>query len=458
MHSPLRSTALAALLLAPLAATVVVQPAQAATARVAAPQITAMSLNSDSGLSPGATLRVQLSAVADARRATLALGSNGPTVALRQQSPGTYTGSYVVRRGDRIDPTTLMTARVTLGDRVASRQFNFPPSFQALALGGPPATAAAAAPAIERFVLRPAGRLEPGRELRFRLVGAPNGDAWLDIPGVIRGVDLTEVRPGVYEGTYTIRRRDDLDAFAKAVATLRSGSQRATARVEIRGEDRDFAVGRDERAPQVSELTPANGDRVTFRGRTHVRARLSDEGTGIDPASVRLRLNGRDVTAETRVSPDEVHYRADLDPGRYTAELTVRDQAGNATTRSWSFDVAPGERFGAAGPGGLPLQVTSHSNDMAVDAAGNVAIRGRTAPYANVRVQVDALTSVRGQPGMPQPVADESAQADGEGRFTVALAPRPGVPVPGTRYDVRVTATSGSQAAEERLTLVQREG
>jgi hypothetical protein len=455
MKATLRSTALAAMLLAPLAATFVAQPVQAQTrATVAVPQITNMTLNSDSGLSPGATLRVQLAATPNARRASLTLGEKGPTVALRQQSSGNYTGSYVVRRADRIDPTTLMTARVTFGDRVYSRQFNFPASFQALATMG---AAPARAPAIERFVMRPMGRLEAGRELRFRLVGAPGGDAWLDIPGVINGVDLAEVRPGVYEGTYTVRRRDNLDAFGNAVATLRNGNQRATARVDVRGDDRD--VGRDERrddrAPVISEMSPGNGDRITDRGRLRLQARLSDEGSGIDPSSVRLRLNGRDVTADARVSPDEIRYRADLEPGRYTAELTVRDQAGNASTKSWSFDVTPGDRVGS---NELPLQITSHSNNMVIDAGGNLSIQGRTAPHATVHIRVDSVASVGGLLGVSQPAADTTVQADRNGYFGVAIAPRGGLPLPGTRYDVRVTASSGSQTAEERITLIQRQG
>ena len=109
---------------------------------------------------------------------------------------------------------------------------------------------------IERFVMRPMGRIESGRELRFRLVGTPGADAWLDIPGVIRGVDLVEVRPGVYEGTYTVRRRDDLDAFGRAVATLRNGNQRTTARVDVRGGDRDFGEGARRAATTVRRRSP----------------------------------------------------------------------------------------------------------------------------------------------------------------------------------------------------------
>jgi hypothetical protein len=452
----LRSTVAALMLLAPMAASFVAQPVQAQARTAARPAITNMSLNSDSGLSPGATLRVQVQATPNARRASLALGDSGVTVPLRQTSPGNYAGSYVVRRSDRIDPMQLMTARLTYGQNSYSRQFNFPPGFQALAMGNAPQTLA-----IERFVMRPMGRLEPGRELRFRLRGAPGADAWMDIPGVINGVDLAETRPGVYEGSYTVRRRDNPDAFRSAVATLRHGNQRATARLDLGGRDDDFGGGRDERAgrddraPQITDLTPANGDRVGARGRTSISAQLGDEGTGIDRDSVRMRLNGRDVTGDVRVSENEAIYRADLDPGRYTAELTVRDRAGNATTKTWSFDVAPGGDRVGSGP--LPLAVTSHQNNAVVDANGNLSIQGRTAPFANVRVQVESVANVAGLLGVTQPVADQTVQADPNGRFSVIVTPR-GLPIPGTRYDLRLTATSGSHTAEERLSLIQRQG
>ena len=450
-RQPLRSTVAAVLLLAPLAATFVAQPAQA-QARPAAsrPAVTNMSINSDAGLSAGATLRLQVYGTPNARSASVTLGDSGVTVPLRQRSPGNYSGSYVVRRSDRIDPMQLMTARVTFGQNSYSRQFNFPPGFQALAMGNAPQPAA-----IERLTMQPMGRLEPGRELHFRLTGAPGGDAWLDIPGVISGVDLAETRPGVYEGSYTIRRRDDLEAFRSAVATLRQGSQRATARLDLGGPRDEQRAGRDERAPVISDLAPANGDRVGARGRTHIAARLDDQGSGIDRDSVRLRLNGRDVTGDVRVSGDAVDYRADLEPGRYTAEVTVRDHAGNASTKAWTFDVVPGDRYGAAEP--FPLEITNHRDNAVVDANGNLAIEGRTAPFASVRVQVESVANVAGLLGVTQPVADQTVQADRAGRFAVQVAPR-ALPIPGTRYDVRVTANNGGQTAEERLTLVQRQG
>jgi hypothetical protein len=78
-------------------------------------------------------------------------------------------------------------------------------------------------------------------------------------------------------------------------------------------------------------------------------------------------------------------------------------------------------------------------------------------PGASVRVQVESVASVGGLLGVTQPVADQTVTADRDGRFHVAVNPR-GLPIPGTRYDVRLTATSGSQTAEERITLHQRQG
>lgn len=98
--------------------------------------------------------------------------------------------------------------------------------------------------------------------------------------------------------------------------------------------------------------------------------------------------------------------------------------------------------------------MTSHSNNAVVDADG-FAIRGRTTPYANVRVQMESVANLAGLRGLSQPVADRSVQADRNGSFRDSPA---ALPIPGSRYDVRLTATSGSQSAQERVTLQPRRG
>ena len=101
---------------------------------------------------------------------------------------------------------------------------------------------------------------------------------------------------------------------------------------------------RDHRPPQISEVTPSQGERIGERGVTRISARVRDFGSGIDAQGVSLRVDGRDVSLRTRFDGDEVRYREDLAPGRHFAELVVRDRAGNATRQAWSFDVMPEHR------------------------------------------------------------------------------------------------------------------
>lgn len=447
MNTKLRTHVAASLmLLAPVAATFVAQPVAAQQRVVAAPVITGLTLNADDGLDAGSTLRVTVSGT-PASRVTVNLGGAPIRVALRETRRGLYQGSYVVRRADRIDPTQLLTVRMTRNGVTTRQNFTYPPSFQALAMGAGPAPVAEA-PRIDRFVATPMGRLEPGRELRFRVQGAAGATASLEIPGVVSGLSMQEVSPGHYEGTYTIRQRDNLDAFTTAIATLRSGDRWVTSRL-----DRPFGRDRDNSAPTIVGLTPRHGEVVSSAGRTVISGDFEDAGgRGVNPETVRIVLSGRDVTSAANVTRDGFTYRADLPPGHYTAEVTARDYAGNAVNKSWSFDV--GSRVSSSGP--LPLHVSSHSNGAVVDANGNMVLQGHTAPYATVRVRVDAVPPVVGQLfGVAQTIYTGTVQADRNGYFSVNVDPRSAV-MPGMRYDVSLSAQQGSQTAESRLTLHQR--
>jgi hypothetical protein len=107
-----------------------------------------------------------------------------------------------------------------------------------------------------------------------------------------------------------------------------------------RGEGWRDGWRRDERAPQIMDLTPQPGDRTDARRRTTVSARFRDNFSGVDPASVRLRIDGNDVTHAAHVDGDEVRFRDELRPGRHVAEVIVRDRAGNTARRSWQFQVS----------------------------------------------------------------------------------------------------------------------
>lgn len=111
------------------------------------------------------------------------------------------------------------------------------------------------------------------------------------------------------------------------------------------GHSQRFA--RDDRAPDIFDVTPHHSDRVSDRGLTRISARFSDNRSGVNPRSVVLRIDGRDVTPQARVDGDDIRYAANLQPGRHTAELRVRDRAGNLGRYAWAFEVVDhGRNYG----------------------------------------------------------------------------------------------------------------
>jgi len=151
-------------------------------------------------------------------------------VPLHERAPGEYVGAHVIRRSERIDPTGRMTVHAGWGETPVALAFNYPAAFQAQEMGAAPAMANVQ---VNRFSMWPndTDRLDPGRVVHFRVEGTPNAHAWVEVPDVVRGLRLREERPGSYVGEYTVRRRDDPDAFRGARVVLRSGDQRVVAQV-----------------------------------------------------------------------------------------------------------------------------------------------------------------------------------------------------------------------------------
>jgi hypothetical protein len=63
----------------------------------------------------------------------------------------------------------------------------------------------------------------------------------------------------------------------------------------------------------------------------------------VDPKSVRLVLDGREVTSLTAVTDTSLNYGVDLDPGQHVVLLELRDTSGNRTSRAWQFTIAAPE-------------------------------------------------------------------------------------------------------------------
>jgi hypothetical protein len=441
MKKQIRNQVAALFLLLPAAAALIALPGTA-MAQPAAPELRSLQVGSDDGLRAGADLEFT---VEGTPRGQLSLNVRGVprTIMLKETARGVYTGSYTVRRQDRLNENSAIRATLKVRNRSITSNYSFP-------AGMARQDVAAAAPAglkIDRFSVAPVDRLEPGAELRFTLNGAPGGTAEFDIPGVINNVAMREVRPGVYEGAYTIRRLDNLAPSRPVVATLRVGDRAVTSTLTQ-------PLMADAKPPVIRNLSPRDGESITRSANTSVSGTFDDAGgVGVDPKSVRILLAGRDVTAASQITPQFFTYRADLPAGRYAVDVTAKDMVGNAVRQTWTFEVAAAV---SAAPATVLLQVTSHANNASVEGSP-VVVRGRTAPGAVVDVKVSAVGTLAGLFGMNQDLLTQRVQADGNGNFSFSFSPQ--FPLPGTRYEVSMTAgKNGMVATETRLVLFQKQG
>ncbi|MGB3935239.1 MAG: glycine zipper 2TM domain-containing protein [Burkholderiales bacterium] len=85
-----------------------------------------------------------------------------------------------------------------------------------------------AAPRIDGFDVVPTAKPVAGSELVFTLYGSPAGTATVRIGGATGSLILEEIEAGVYEGIYTITRRDQITEDSTATANLRRGNQVAS--------------------------------------------------------------------------------------------------------------------------------------------------------------------------------------------------------------------------------------
>lgn len=433
MKTQLRNHVAALFLLAPAAITLTALPATVA-AQPATPEVHSLQVTSDHGLAPGSRLHFRLEGTPRAKASIRIRGAQS-MIPLAETSRGVYTGRYVISRNDQIQEGDKIRAIMRRGNRTVTASYDIPAGIGNVAAAPPPVR-------IERFQVDALDRIEPGTEIRFTVMGVPGATAFVDLPGVANNVALREVRPGQYEGTYVVRRRDTLDPNGPVVATLRMGDR------AVRMNLAQPLVAADNRPPAITNLTPREGDTVAGPA-TMISGSFRDRGgAGVDPNTVRITLSGRNVTADAQVTADSFSYRAPLPPGRHTVDVVARDNAGNTVRRTWSFEVA-------SGPAQVPIQILSHANNGQVD--GNVThVRGRTAPMAEVSVRVDAVPPVVGQFGVAQNVFSRTIQADSNGHFEFSF--NSPFPVAGTRYDIAMKAQKADVTTEAKLVLYQRQG
>lgn len=401
-------------------------------------------------LVPGSDLEIRVTGTPRGQARVKFSGVN-KTIALREVERGVYEGSYTLSRRDKLgaQPSSQATLRVRNQSATANLALVNPPPPVAtrppvIAPPQPSPTPVVAAPNIERFGVTPVARIEPGADLRFTLFGTPGARALLTIDGVVRDVAMQEVRPGRYEGAYTIRRNDNFPPSLNIVGTLEANGQITRSRL-------NQALLVDARPPTIRNLAPRNNETIAANP-VSVSATFDDSGgVGVDPKSVKFFLGGQDLTANASITPQFLTWRGDLRPGNYPVDITAADNAGNSVRQTWTFIVAGPQVVAPVAT--LPLEIINHANNAQVG-SGVIEVRGRTAPDAKVDIQVQAVAAVAGFFGINQQILNQSVRSDASGNFIFSFQPQ--IPVPGARYESTITATKGNLSKELKLVLFQQ--
>ncbi|HLY01979.1 MAG TPA: stalk domain-containing protein [Candidatus Cybelea sp.] len=165
----------------------------------------------------------------------------------------------------------------------------------------------------------------------------------------------------------------------------------------------------------------------------------------VDPGSVRVMLDGNNITSRSGVSATGFSYKppAPLDFGSHTVRVTGRGPAGGSPfDRSWSFSVKR-----AAEP---PLSLTINQPAANTPVGRSFSIQGSTVANGHVKVTAGATPSFTGQFS-----GSTDAGPRGNFRIGVNLSTMPGQQAVSIRVTVTDPATSRSTETTLQLRLNQ---
>ncbi|MCQ5376678.1 MAG: Ig-like domain-containing protein [Candidatus Methanomethylicia archaeon] len=131
-----------------------------------------------------------------------------------------------------------------------------------------------------------------------------------------------------------------------------------------------WSFTKDSSPPTILSFSPGNGTALNSSQQV-IAARYADPISGIDAGSVKLFLDGQEITASSNSSA-LISPQLNLAEGNYRVSLFVKDNAGNVAWANWSFlvDLTPPSILQSSISNGS--QIASSSLRLAFSYGGNV--------------------------------------------------------------------------------------
>ncbi|MBX9687657.1 MAG: Ig-like domain-containing protein, partial [Candidatus Obscuribacterales bacterium] len=175
-------------------------------------------------------------------------------------------------------------------------------------------------------------QLKGGDQVTVTAIGTPRGKASLTIEGLLDKVPMPEIRDGVYETSYTVRRSDNI-AASKVTVKLNKGN---SSEVSM---DYSVPLILDALPPVLTSTQPLNGAVVSDRLSSIIATYGDGAGSGVNTQGIKLLVNGVDVSSAATINSGFLTYKpsSPFKENAVNLELQVSDKAGNASNLKWSF-------------------------------------------------------------------------------------------------------------------------
>jgi hypothetical protein len=188
--------------------------------------------------------------------------------------------------------------------------------------------------AIASFTLEAPHALRSGDAYDITMHATPGGHATYDIGSYVTGLPLPETVPGIYT------------AHALVPPDVNFGPTPVYGHLTVAGTDAPRAeaatlLAVSNAPPQIVDVAPLGGQTVNNNEPSIYATFRVPSGAGVDPASVRMFVNGTDVTLSATRSDQFILYSPAiaLADGPVAVQVRLADTAGNVQTRAWSFTV-----------------------------------------------------------------------------------------------------------------------
>ena len=235
---------------------------------------------------------------------------------------------------------------------------------------------------------------------------------------------------------------------ARTLVPLRFISQALGAYVDYNGNSQTVTISMS--GAPAPTATPANSVAITNMrppadGTVKARrpAISGSFSRAVDPNSVRITLDGRDVSSTTYVSSTNFLFSPsyDLQADTHTVRVTGTDADGTAFDRSWTF---------TSGNSTASNSITNVSPADGATVGGSFTVSGVTAPNSHVHITAVGTANMGGYFTVSTGSYDADLTADSSGRFSQQVTINT---VSGGDIGVRITAIAPVTNASSTITL-----